>query len=184
MDIILAELMKMFPVLNTALAAGIMVFSRLIGFMRLAPIFNRKEIPGMIKLAFALILTIILMMTVKTGPIPSGTSLILGLILNIAGGMKITDPACDLSVVAAILSSNFDMEIPEKSAFAAEVGLSGEIRPVSQIERRIAEAAKLGFEKIYISSFCSVASAAEKEIEVVKLSNIREIAKELFAKGK
>ena len=106
------------------------------------------------------------------------------LFLNSAGGMKITDPACDLSVVAAILSSNFDMEIPEKSAFAAEVGLSGEIRPVSQIERRIAEAAKLGFEKIYISSFCSVASAAEKEIEVVKLSNIREIAKELFAKGK
>ena len=51
MDIILAELMKMFPVLNTALAAGIMVFSRLIGFMRLAPIFNRKEIPGMVKLA-------------------------------------------------------------------------------------------------------------------------------------
>ncbi len=104
--------------------------------------------------------------------------------LNIAGGMKITDPACDLSVVAAILSSNFDMEIPEKSAFAAEVGLSGEIRPVSQIERRIAEAAKLGFERVYISSFCTIASAVEKEIEVVKLSNIREIAKELFAKGK
>lgn len=100
--------------------------------------------------------------------------------LNIAGGLKITDPACDLAVVAAILSSNFDLGISEKSAFAAEVGLSGEIRPVSQIERRISEAAKLGFDRIYVSSFCDVAAGLEKKIEIVKLSNIREISKYLL----
>ena len=94
--------------------------------------------------------------------------------------MKITDPACDLAVVAAILSSNFDLGISEKSAFAAEVGLSGEIRPVSQIERRISEAAKLGFDRIYVSSFCDVAAGLEKKIEIVKLSNIREISKYLL----
>ncbi|OFY39034.1 MAG: hypothetical protein A2X18_05750 [Bacteroidetes bacterium GWF2_40_14] len=70
-----------------------------------------------------------------------------------AGGLKVSDPACDLAVVCAILSSNFDVSISPRVCFAAEVGLSGEIRPVSQIERRIAEAEKLGFEKIFISSF-------------------------------
>ena len=70
-----------------------------------------------------------------------------------AGGLKVSDPACDLAVVCAILSSNFDLSISLRFCFAAEVGLSGEIRPVSQIERRIAEAEKLGFEKIFISSF-------------------------------
>ncbi len=70
-----------------------------------------------------------------------------------AGGLKVTDPACDLAVVCTILSSNFDVSISPRVCFAAEVGLSGEIRPVSQIERRIAEAEKLGFEKIFISSF-------------------------------
>lgn len=73
--------------------------------------------------------------------------------LNMAGGLKVSDPACDLAVVSAILSSNFDVSISPRVCFAAEVGLSGEIRPVSQIERRIAEAEKLGFERIFISSF-------------------------------
>lgn len=73
--------------------------------------------------------------------------------LNIAGGLRISDPACDLAVVAAILSSNFDIAIPARTAFAAEIGLSGEIRPVSQVEKRITEAEKLGFEQIFVSSF-------------------------------
>ena len=73
--------------------------------------------------------------------------------LNIAGGLRVTDPACDLAIVASVLSSNFDLFISPKVCFAGEVGLSGEIRPVPQVERRIAEAAKLGFEEIYVSSF-------------------------------
>ena len=88
-DAVLQAFPKYFPEINSALGAGLLIFARLMGFIRFAPVLNRKEIPGMIKLSFALILTIILMMTVKTGPIPSGTSLILGLILNIAGGMLV-----------------------------------------------------------------------------------------------
>lgn len=73
--------------------------------------------------------------------------------LNIAGGLKVDDPAIDLSVIAAILSSNEDIPISQKTCFAAEVGLSGEIRPVNRIEQRIKEADKLGFREIYISRF-------------------------------
>lgn len=73
--------------------------------------------------------------------------------LNIAGGLKVDDPAIDLSVIAAILSSNEDIPIDQKTCFAAEVGLSGEIRPVNRIEQRIKEADKLGFREIYISKF-------------------------------
>lgn len=70
--------------------------------------------------------------------------------LNIAGGLKIADPALDLAVVAAVMSSNFDLAIPRSTAFIGEVGLAGEIRPVTRIENRISEAVKLGFEKIFI----------------------------------
>ncbi|MCF0178284.1 MAG: DNA repair protein RadA, partial [Bacteroidales bacterium] len=87
--------------------------------------------------------------------------------LNVAGGLRITDPSCDLAVVVAILSSNFDLAITPDTCFAAEVGLSGELRPVSQVERRIAEAEKLGFKKIYISSFNKESSFSKKNIEVV-----------------
>ena len=100
--------------------------------------------------------------------------------LNVAGGLRISDPACDLAVVVAILSSNFDLTVPLDSCFAAEVGLSGEIRPVSQVERRIAEAAKLGFKKIYISSFNKETSFAQKEIEVVPVSDIPALCRKLF----
>jgi DNA repair protein RadA/Sms len=73
--------------------------------------------------------------------------------LNIAGGIRVDDPAIDLAVVAAILSSSEDIPVNHKICFAAEVGLSGEIRPVTRIEQRIQEAAKLGFEKILISKY-------------------------------
>ncbi|MBR5856975.1 MAG: DNA repair protein RadA [Bacteroidales bacterium] len=100
--------------------------------------------------------------------------------LNIAGGLKISDPACDLAIVAAILSSNFDVIIPNNIAFAAEIGLSGEIRPVSQIERRIAEAAKLGFKQILISSFSKIPSELKQDIKIVEISNIQELVKAIF----
>ncbi|MBR0533375.1 MAG: DNA repair protein RadA [Bacteroidales bacterium] len=101
--------------------------------------------------------------------------------LNIAGGLRISDPACDLAVIAAILSSNFDISVSADSCFSAEVGLSGEIRPVSQVERRIAEAAKLGFKKIYISSFNKKDSFARNDnIEVIAVSDVAELCRKLF----
>ena len=73
--------------------------------------------------------------------------------LNITGGIKVEDPAIDLGVVCAILSSNVDIAIKDNDCFAAEVGLSGEIRPVNRCEQRIQEAEKLGFERIFISKY-------------------------------
>lgn len=73
--------------------------------------------------------------------------------LNVAGGIKVEDPAIDLAVICAVLSSSEDIPIPQKFCFAAEVGLSGEIRPVNRIESRISEAEKLGFEQIFISKY-------------------------------
>ena len=100
--------------------------------------------------------------------------------LNMAGGLRVTDPACDLAVVCAVLSSNFDFAIPANICFAGEIGLSGEIRPVNQPERRVTEAAKLGFRKIFISSFTSIDNAAAKGIEVVKVSDIPALVRNLF----
>ncbi len=70
--------------------------------------------------------------------------------LNVAGGLKLQDPAMDLAVVAAVMSSNFDISIPRATAFIGEVGLSGEIRTVTRIDQRVAEAEKLGFERVFI----------------------------------
>lgn len=73
--------------------------------------------------------------------------------LNITGGIRVDDPAIDLGVICAILSSNEDIAVNDKACFAAEVGLTGEIRPVTRIDQRIAEAQKLGFEEIFISKY-------------------------------
>jgi DNA repair protein RadA/Sms len=77
--------------------------------------------------------------------------------LNITGGITVDDPAIDLAVVAAILSSNEDVALPSDYCFAAEVGLSGEIRPVQRVEQRIHEAEKLGFTTIFISKYNKIA---------------------------
>ena len=100
--------------------------------------------------------------------------------LNMAGGLKVNDPACDMSVVCAILSSNFDISISQSYCFAAEVGLSGEIRPVGQIERRISEAEKLGFEKIIISSFNKPSGLKNTKIKIVAVEDIPALVKALF----
>jgi len=73
--------------------------------------------------------------------------------LNIAGGLKVSDPAIDLAVVSAVMSSNLDAPVGHQSAFAGEVGLSGEIRPVARIEQRILEASRMGFEQIVVSGY-------------------------------
>ena len=100
--------------------------------------------------------------------------------LNMAGGLRVTDPACDLAVVCAILSSNFDYAIPSGYCFAAEVGLSGEIRPVSQVDRRIAEAEKLGFKKIFVSAFSRHPKDNKQRIKIVEIKDIPELVRELF----
>ena len=99
--------------------------------------------------------------------------------LNMAGGLRITDPACDLAVICAVLSSNFDYAIPGDVCFAGEVGLSGEIRPVSQAERRAVEAARLGFRRIFVSSYTRFDRKPEG-IEVVKVADIPALVKSLF----
>ena len=79
-----------------------------------------------------------------------------------------SDPATDLAVVSAILSSAFDLAIPGRWCFSAEVGLSGEIRPMPHLERRIAEANRLGFEKIFISSYNARTHIPKGHIELRK----------------
>lgn len=101
--------------------------------------------------------------------------------LNIAGGIKVEDPAIDLALVSALLSSYEDTIVPANYCFAGEVGLSGEIRAVNRIEQRIAEADKLGFEKIFVSSYSVKGLALSKyKIEVVKVNKVQEILAELF----
>lgn len=100
--------------------------------------------------------------------------------LNMAGGLRISEPACDLAVVCAVLSSSFDFAIPSDYCFSGEVGLSGEIRPVNQVDRRIAEAARLGFKKIYISGYASPDNPAAKGIEVVRVDDIPSLVKSVF----
>lgn len=100
--------------------------------------------------------------------------------LNITGGIKVDDPAIDLGIVCAILSSNVDMPINDKYCFSAEVGLSGEIRPVNRCEQRILEAQKLGFEKIFISKYNKIKSS-NYSIKVVTVGKIEEVFKALFA---
>lgn len=101
--------------------------------------------------------------------------------LNIAGGIKVEDPAIDLSIIAAIISSHEDIPISSKICFAAEVGLSGEIRAVNRIEQRISEAEKLGFEKIFISSYNLKGFNRDKfKIELVTVAKIEEVFAVLF----
>ena len=102
--------------------------------------------------------------------------------LNMAGGLRINDPACDMAVVCAVLSSNFDLPIPPDNCFAGEIGLSGEIRPVAQADRRVAEAARLGFKRIFISSFTSL-EGKTKGIEVVKVADVPALVRKLFQAG-
>ncbi|WP_316802685.1 DNA repair protein RadA [Pedobacter nototheniae] len=101
--------------------------------------------------------------------------------LNIAGGIRVEDPAIDLAVLIAIISSHQDIAVSSKNCFAAEVGLSGEIRAVNRIEQRIAEADKLGFETIYISKYNLKGIAIDKySIEIKAVSKIEEVFSLIF----
>ncbi len=101
--------------------------------------------------------------------------------LNIAGGLKINDPATDLAVICSILSSNIDIPINHKICFAGEVGLTGEIRAVSRIEQRISEAAKLGFQRIYVPSLNKGFDPKKFQIDIVRVARVEEVFKTIFA---
>jgi DNA repair protein RadA/Sms len=101
--------------------------------------------------------------------------------INIAGGIKVEDPAIDMALVAAVLSSNEDIPIPQNVCFAGEVGLTGEIRPVSRIEQRILEAQKLGFDTIYISSYNKKGvDLSQLSIKVIMVSKMEDVFSSLF----
>ena len=101
--------------------------------------------------------------------------------INIAGGLKIEDPSIDLAVLCALLSSYEDTPLPQHICFAGEVGLSGEIRAVNRIDQRIAEAEKLGFEKIIVSKYNQKGLAKQKfNIEIVTMGQVEELYRYLF----
>lgn len=99
--------------------------------------------------------------------------------INITGGISIDDPAIDLAVIVSILSSHHDIEVSENYCFAAEIGLSGEIRPVPKVEHRIQEAAKLGYEAIIISKFSKIGKPNDT-IKVIPISKIEDLVTYLF----
>lgn len=101
--------------------------------------------------------------------------------LNIAGGIRVTDPAIDLSVIAAVLSSNVDTPIERDVCMAGEVGLSGEIRPVTRIAQRIAEAEKLGFKRFILPEANLKGLDAQKtNIQLIPVGRVEEALRELF----
>ena len=101
------------------------------------------------------------------------------LFLNFAGGFKIADTGMDLAVVSAIISSYYDRPLREGVCCAGEIGLSGEVRPAPRTEQRIAEAARLGFKRIVVSSFVKNIKTP-KDIEVVYISNIEQLPKAIL----
>ena len=102
--------------------------------------------------------------------------------LNIAGGIRVSDPAIDLAVACSVLSSNVDIPISPRYCFAAEMGLSGEVRPVSRVEQRIAEADRIGFEKIFVSKY-NMRGINKKRfgLQIVEVAVIEEAFRALFA---
>ena len=123
-------------------------------------------------------LQLLLAVLEKRGGFAFGTK---DVFLNIAGGLKVEDTSIDLAVIMALLSSYEDMPVPSNICFAGEVGLSGEIRAVSRIEQRIAEAAKLGFDCITVSKYNAKNVQISNNIKVVMLSTVEELYHQFFA---
>ena len=100
--------------------------------------------------------------------------------LNIAGGLKVEDPALDLAVCCSIISSYNDVPIPDQVCFGAEIGLGGEIRAVNRVEDRISEAEKLGFKEIFISKFNQKSIKKGAKIQIRSFSRLSEVFSILF----
>jgi DNA repair protein RadA/Sms len=102
--------------------------------------------------------------------------------LNMAGGFHIEDPAINLSIMASILSSAVDISVDSKTCFAGEMGLSGEVRPVSRIEQRISEAEKLGFNRIFFSKYNTKGIKQDQyRIQLCPIGKIEEMMRMLFS---
>lgn len=101
--------------------------------------------------------------------------------LNIAGGIRVDDPAIDLAVVAAILSSNIDIPVPQKTVFCGEVALTGEVRPISKFEQRFQEALKLGYENILAPKLKKSVELSTNDLKLTQVSTIIQLAKNLFS---
>ena len=123
-------------------------------------------------------LQLLLAVLEKRGGFQFGTK---DVFVNIAGGIKVEDPSIDLAVICALLSSYEDVPLPNHICFAGEVGLNGEIRAVNRIEQRIAEAEKLGFEKIIVSKYNKKSFDPKNyQIQVIALSKVDEVYQQLF----
>ena len=100
--------------------------------------------------------------------------------INVTGGIKLNDPAIDLAIISAVLSSNFDFAIPEKTCFIGEVGLSGEIRPVSRINERIEEVVKMGIKNVYLSKYAKISNKIAEKCRLIKIVKVQEIIQQLI----
>jgi DNA repair protein RadA/Sms len=115
----------------------------------------------------------------KRGGVPLGNQ---DVFLNIAGGIRVDDPAIDLAIITALLSSHDDVSVPSDICFAGEVGLSGEIRAVNRVEQRIQEADRLGFKEIFISKYNTKGlDLSRYRIKVTTLSRVADLYDALFA---
>ncbi|MDA8650920.1 DNA repair protein RadA, partial [Flavobacteriaceae bacterium] len=99
--------------------------------------------------------------------------------LNITGGINVDDPAIDLAVVAAILSSNIDTAVDRSICFAAEIGLAGEVRPVSRLDQRILEAEKLGFKRMVVSKHSKLPKE-RYSIDLIQVTKVHDMVRHLF----
>ena len=100
--------------------------------------------------------------------------------LNIAGGIKVTDPAIDLAIISAVISSGLDRPIHKNTCLCGEISLSGEVRPVSRIEQRIIEAEKLGFQRIILSGYNNFKLKPDSKIKIIKTTKVEQAIKNLF----
>jgi DNA repair protein RadA/Sms len=101
--------------------------------------------------------------------------------INIAGGLRVDDPAIDLAVVTAILSSTVDIPVDSNTCFAGEIGLSGEIRPVIRIEQRLGEADKLGMKRILMPAFNRKRIDPSRfKLEIVEVNRVQDLPRHLF----
>ena len=133
MDLILPELMKMFPALNTMLAAGIMVFARLMGFMRLAPVFNRKEIPSMVKLALCLLMTLVITPFIKPDSLMVMESMFLSIVLNVVVGAIIGYMAQLIVLAVEAGADMINMQMGLSSAMVLDPTTSSQVSILSKI---------------------------------------------------
>ena len=104
----------------------------------------------------------------------------LDVFLNVVGGVRLQEPAGDLAVAAALASSVYDRSLPHDAVFVGEVGLGGEIRPVSQVERRIAEASNMGMHRVYVSER-AVPKRGTRDVQVVGVRTVSQLFEKLFA---